>query len=485
VIAASSPGLVEALASVERAVDGAAHGQLDALSDAELDEVLRRLRRPIVQLEGLRSRAASVAQRRRLASRGTGASIDGTLADHRRALGEQQRLAPGEVQRVLDAGRAAADGTATGRAVRDGRVGVSQARTIGRVLAGLFGEQREEVEAELLELAERLDPVAFGRAARAVLGRVQPQMLADQQRRQERQRRFRATDTEDGGFAFSGLLHGSAAETARVALAAFRRPDAAGERRTPEERGADAFEQLCATALAADSAPTRHGTRPQVMVMIDAADLARLDTEPNEAVGRFAWSGQPVAGPQLRHLVADSQLLRLVLDARKVPIEVSTTVRTVPAGLWRALLARDAGCVWPGCDAPASWCDVAHGRTAYADDGKLALGNAMLLCRRHHRRFDASDHQVVIDGPHVRFPTLLRQDDRGGTVVSSAPERGGSLGRAGPGRRRPPGRDHDPGGDGAARRLSADGGAGSGSGVSRGTRGQRGSARGQPRLPGA
>jgi hypothetical protein len=403
---AGSAEILAALARMEGAVDQVAHGDLDELSDRELDALLGRLRRPLAQLEGFRARAAAMTQRRKLAARGPRTSIDGVLTDHRRALGEQQRLAPGEVQRVLDAGRAATDGTATGRAVTEGRIGVSQARTIARVLETLIGAERDAVEVELVELAERLDPVAFGKAARRIQGRVQPEVLTGTQQRQELQRRFRATDTEDGGFAFSGLLYGSAAETARVALRAFRRPDAPGEQRTPDQRGADAFEQLCATALATDEAPTRHGSSPQVIVMIDADELARLDEDPAGVVASFASSGQPITGPQFRHLLQDCQLVRMVVDADAVPIEVSTTVRTVPAGLWRALVVRDRGCRWPGCDAPASWCDVAHGRDAYADDGRLRLDNALLLCRRHHRRFDRGPRHVIIDGTSVSFPGL-------------------------------------------------------------------------------
>lgn len=392
----------------EEAVDAVAHADLTTLSEREVEAFLERVRRPIAQLEGVRSRLM-VAARRRRAQRSTGTPTGGMLDEHRRQLGQQQRLAPGEVDRLVEAGRAAELGSAIDRALRDGELGPSQARTIGRILATLLGEQRDEVEAELLELAQRLDPIAFGRAARRVQARVQPEVLAGIQRRQEFQRRFRGTDTDDGGYAFSGLLYGTAAETARVALQAFRRPDAPDEHRSPEQRGADAFEQLCATALAAGEAPTRHGARPQVMVVLEADALAALGTEPASVAGRFVASGQPISGRSLRQLVDDCQLVRLVVDADRVPIEVSTTVRTVPAGLWRALLARDGGCVWPGFDAPASWCDVAHGASAFADGGRLSVDNSLLLCRRHHRRFDAGPREVRIVGDQVRFPNLERQ----------------------------------------------------------------------------
>jgi hypothetical protein len=319
-------------------------------------------------------------------------------------------------------------------------------------LASLVGDQRAEVETELVELAGRLDPVSFGRAARAVQGWIQPDVLAGGQRRQGFDRRFHATDTEDGGFAFSGLLYGTAAETARTAVQAFRRPDTPDEHRTPAQRGADAFEQLCAVALRSGEAPTRHGVRPQVLVTIDAADLALTAEQPDRALGTFLASGQPVAGPELRHLLADCQLLRVVLDADRVPIEVSTTVRTVPAGLWRALQVRDRGCVWPGCDAPAGWCDVAHAITPFADDGRLSLDNAMLLCRRHHRRYDAGSFTVTIDGTSVHFPGLSPPDDGDSPPAggSTPPARGGSpptrdTSRPGPDDPPPPGDGSSPG----------------------------------------
>ena len=393
------------LAGVEHAVSALANAEVDALADAEVAALLERLRRPLVQLDGVRARVAALSQRRRVAD-GPDAAVTGRLLDHQRELGQQQRQSPAEVKKSIAAGKAANDHPAVDRALRAGDLDASQARLVGRVLRAVAEEDRAAVEQELLELAQRLDPVAFGRAARRVLARLRPQALAEDERRQHLRRRFRACDTEDGGFAFSGLLYGVAAEQAREAVRAFRRPDTPGEHRTPEQRGADAFEQLCAAAMAAGSAPTRHGARPQVMVVMQAEDLAALETDPGSVAGRFLGSGQSISGTGLRHLVADSELIRMVVDARGVPTEVSTTVRTVPQGLWRALQLRDGGCVWPGCDAPPAWCDVAHGAQAYTDGGKLSLDNSMLLCRRHHRRFDAGDREVAIDGPQVRFPSL-------------------------------------------------------------------------------
>ncbi len=49
----------------------------------------------------------------------------------------------------------------------------------------------------------------------------------------------------------------------------------------------------------------------------------------------------------------------------------------------RALWLRDAHCTFPGCDAPAAWCD-AHHLVHWIDGGPTDLANAALLCGRHH-----------------------------------------------------------------------------------------------------
>jgi hypothetical protein len=48
------------------------------------------------------------------------------------------------------------------------------------------------------------------------------------------------------------------------------------------------------------------------------------------------------------------------------------------------VIARDRRCRFPGCGRPHTWCD-AHHVTHWADGGDTALGNLVLLCRRHHR----------------------------------------------------------------------------------------------------
>lgn len=391
---AGTADLLEQLDSVVAAI---ASVSFDGLLDAELERFLDGLRGPITRLEATRSSGFADLERR-AARRAPAGGATAAELEQRRRNARRQRLTPSAAKRAAQAGRAAADHAVTGTAFRSGDLGTDHARLIGELLRRIPPPLREEVERRLVGLARQLDPVAFGRAARELVGREAPEAAAHAERGAADRRSFRASDTPDGGFAFGGLLHGTAAETARAALQAFRRPDTPDEHRSSEQAGADAFEQLCEAALRVGDAPTDHGVRPHVVVVVDEADLCGP-----AGVARLAHSAQPVTTGAIGHLLDDCTVSRIVRDAAGTPVSASEAVRTVPAGLWKALLVRDGGCTWNGCDAPASWCDVAHGQHAFHTGGRLSPGNAALLCRRHHRRFDTGRYRVVIAGDQVRY----------------------------------------------------------------------------------
>ena len=82
-------------------------------------------------------------------------------------------------------------------------------------------------------------------------------------------------------------------------------------------------------------------------------------------------------------LVCNADVSEILLDALGTPIAVRDLLRHPTPALRRALIARDGGCAFPGCDAPPGWCD-AHHVIHYADDGRTVAINLVLLCRRHH-----------------------------------------------------------------------------------------------------
>ncbi len=75
-------------------------------------------------------------------------------------------------------------------------------------------------------------------------------------------------------------------------------------------------------------------------------------------------------------------------------LDVGRRTRTIPPALRRALAARDRQCRIPGCGNRR--CD-SHHVEHWADGGRTALDNLVLLCRRHHRAVHEEGFRVTLD----------------------------------------------------------------------------------------
>jgi hypothetical protein len=95
------------------------------------------------------------------------------------------------------------------------------------------------------------------------------------------------------------------------------------------------------------------------------------------------WAGAVVA-ETVRRLACDATASRVTVGPSGEPLDVGRAVRTIPPAMRRALVVRDGGCRFPGCDRPPEWTDGHHLRH-WADGGETKLDNLVLLCRRHHR----------------------------------------------------------------------------------------------------
>ncbi len=392
--------LAAAFDHLEGAIDEVLDSDAEELTRPQLQATLRRLQPQLDRVHWYRSRLAGVLAEHARARQGSGPAGHADERAKREAasfLRSELQLSDSEAKRAVTAGQQARTSPSVNQATRDGRLNPEQVTTIARLLADVEPAVRAQLEADLLDAAGRMDAVALGRFGRGRLLELDPDEGERRERRQHARRAFRLTQTSDGAVIPSGRLYGAQAEVAMAAWHAFRRPDAPGEVRTPEQRGADAFEQLCAVALRVGEAPTQHGERPQLLVVADQQVL--LD---GAGVVELGFTG-PVSLTAVRCLLSDCSVSRIGLGDQPVSVAVSKKVRTVPAGLWRALIVRDGGCTWRGCDAPAAWCDVAHGEQSYEDEGRLGPSNAALLCRRHHRAYDHGPYVMLIDDDGVRY----------------------------------------------------------------------------------
>ncbi len=85
----------------------------------------------------------------------------------------------------------------------------------------------------------------------------------------------------------------------------------------------------------------------------------------------------------LTDLLPASVWRALWLDQHRVPLDLGRTHRYLTAHQRAALMVRDGGCTWPGCDAPTNWTD-GHHTLPWDDHGPTDLRLLGLLCRHHH-----------------------------------------------------------------------------------------------------
>jgi hypothetical protein len=140
--------------------------------------------------------------------------------------------------------------------------------------------------------------------------------------------------------------------------------------------------------------------RYTVMVHVDH------DTLVHNTPGRVDLDGRmPIPPETARRLACDGSVVRIVHGPESEILDVGRKTRVVPHAIRRALWARDGGCRFPGC--MAHYVD-AHHIVHWADGGKTALANLVLLCPAHHRGVHEGGFSVRMD--RAGIPRILNRD---------------------------------------------------------------------------
>ena len=402
------------------AIDRLLAVEVDDLDEAAITAELEVVERASRRLDARRCRLASAMAARRAERAQKQADAKGQ--DRHRArqrarreaeneMANRHRWSKSDAKRATNVGDALGDDDETQAAFDEGSLPPRHAQLLAETLKELDGDQREEARRTLLAAAAVEDAKTFGRTCRRVLATYDAAAAMRGENRRYQRRRASVSGTDDGMLAVHGQWSGVDAEVVATAIEAFRRPDPSGVHRTPGQRTADAVVELARAALRAGEAPTVHGVRPHVSVLIDyesiLADAAAVEAGDVGApvVVDAPWSG-PLPFAEVRRLLADAGVSRLLVDPEGVPLEAGGEVRDVPAGLWRSLVARDGGCIAEGCEALVGWCDVMHLDRPFRLQGRLSLENGALGCRQHHRCFDLYGWVIDWDGrrPRLRPP---------------------------------------------------------------------------------
>lgn len=427
----------EALAQAGRSVVACVDAPVWPMTDAELITSLdsaRALRERLAAVElslvrELDARAVPVAH---------GASSTAVwLREHWR-IGIRTAKQTVELARALDRLPTTADALAAGT------VNTEQAAVIAQAIAALPSEVGLETAAKaetaLIGFAAQFEPSVLRRFGERILTHVAPdtaegherEALAAQEERAYATRTLTLVADRSGRVRLTGWLDTEAAAVVTAALdplsrpgavdhtrahvtlggaiasdsdpvegsnaAGHRAPESARDMRTAGQRRADALTEICRRVLASGELPDNGGDRPQLVITVDYDDLAQ------RTGAGLLDNGTTLTPETVRRIACDAQVIPAVLGGDGQLLDLGRTRRLINGALRRALVLRDQGCAFPGCDRPPRWCQGHHIRH-WADGGPTDLDNAVLLCGHHHRVVHHDDWQVRVG--HDRRPEFI------------------------------------------------------------------------------
>ena len=235
-------------------------------------------------------------------------------------------------------------------ALRRGEVSYSKVRAMTRVAT-------EQNEADLLEMARFSTAAQLERICR--LTRQVQSPTAEKARASEDLRWVSQRTTDDGMVVVQ--IQVTPEEAAHIMEAI---------RVSAETSGEDLAGGAVAMAESVLRGESVNRTPVDVTLQVDASTLA----------GHLP-DGTGIDPQVVRRLCCDAGVAPLLEDEEGNRTAGRKT-RTIPASMKRALVARDAGCRFPGCTRKRV---DGHRMKHWADGGETSLDNLLCLCRRHHR----------------------------------------------------------------------------------------------------
>lgn len=248
-------------------------------------------------------------------------------------------------------------------------------------------------------------------------------------------REFVGLSATTDGFHLKGFLTTDHGASLRAALDAVMTPPSADDRRTTQQRRAQALADVARLTLDRGLVGTGAGVRPHLTCIVDWESLQRAlrrtgategsaagpaggpgastpgastagDARPGTGCRgetgapsgfglqpiadeeRFAVAEIQGAGPIPQHVLArlacDSEITRVVFGPQSQVINVGRAERTFTGPRRRAIIARDETCRYPDCEAPPSLGELHHVDHWVRDLGDTDANRGILLCWYHH-----------------------------------------------------------------------------------------------------
>lgn len=254
---------------------------------------------------------------------------------------------------------------------------------------------------EILRFVDELDPAGLRTIAARLTELIDPdtaerqeaKRLEREERDAHRARYFRMSPDHHGSMRLSGQLPVENAALLAAQLEALM-PAAStyahtGENPSRDARRADALILLTHTAANSGDLP-RHGSdRPHVHITLDHNTLTT-------GLGHTTVLDIPgihtLPAGAARRLACDAHLIPMVLGTHSQPLDVGRAARYFTEPIRAALVERDKGCAFPGCDATPTVCHTHH-IIPWWNQGTTTLDNGLLVCPHHHRLVEPDPQQ--------------------------------------------------------------------------------------------
>lgn len=386
---ASADALAAQLSRLHRELVALAEDVPERAPAAEVDALFAAFRRVQGAVATVRTKLVRCAQVSRAAEAGGHSGAPSYLKEQ---LGLSGKDAAKQDKLARDLERL--PGTAA--ALAAGELGPDQAAAIGHAARrGALGSA-EQTEEQLLDMARSTDADGLRRRIRVEEQRADRKQLEQDERLAHSRRRASLTRRADGMWDLHAQLTGEFGEMLAVALDAHRTKDGPDvplpQRRSFEQRTADALASFVAGAMEGGNQVTQGGARPQLHLVVphdvldeDGVGVARTER------------GNPVSPALIERLLCDAQMRRVLTDGHSEVLDLGRLREKWTVGQRRALHVRDGGCRGPGCDRPATSCHAHHVRW-WSKGGDTDVRNGLLLCSYHHHLVHEGGWGLQVDG---------------------------------------------------------------------------------------
>jgi hypothetical protein len=282
------------------------------------------------------------------------------------------------------------------KAMVDGEIGFAHFALIARTSAAV-GERLDE--AKLLGQARKQTIARFHDSCYHARHAADPKGCAKDEAQGVEARSLEFANGDDGMVHVNGMLDKVGGAAVKAALEPLAQRTGKDDDRCRERRLADALVDVCMHALD-NGVPSR---RTNLQVTTSLETLLGLSGAP-AAEMEFSL---PISSKAVERMACDCTVTRVLLGSDSTVIDVGRARRVISGSQGKALRVRDHGCVWPGCDRPATWTS-AHHVVHWINGGSTDLSNLVLLCYRHHWMVHEGEWQIVRadDGRMLTIPPI-------------------------------------------------------------------------------